>query len=141
MSLDGKRIVRPALPDVVGQGGHEGQQVLAAQVGVDSELQAAGADGVGERQGEIEAQRHVAVRGLQVERGHADAVALQGERAGVQSQPWHVDIVVCQPSVVPVQAAHGVGGCSEVSDYLAGYEAAHADADVDGVGGHVDGDV
>ena len=141
LSLDGKRIVRPALPDVAGQGGHEGLQILAAQVCVDSELQAAGADGVGERQGEIEAQRHVAVGGLQVERGHADAVALHGERAGVQSQPGHVDIVVGQSTVVPVQTAYGVNGCSEVSDYLAGYEAAHTDADVDGVGGHVDSDV
>ena len=140
-SPDGQRIVRPALLHIARQGGHEGQQVLAAQRCVEGQLQAAGADGVGERQGEVEAQRHLAVGGPQVQRRHVDAVALHGQRTGVQPQPGHVYIVVGQPPVVPVQTAHRVGGGSEVGHHLTGHEPPHADADVNRVGGYVDGDV
>ena len=95
-----------------GERREEGHQVVARQLGIHRELHVAGIQRVRERQGHIEADDEVAVGGFQLQVGYFDAVVLHAQWTGVEAQLRHVDIVVAQGTVVPVDAADAISGLS-----------------------------
>ena len=105
-------VLRPPLLHGAGKRREEGHQVVARQLGIHRELHVAGIQRVRERQGHVEADDEVAVGSFQLQVGHFDAVVLHAEWTRVEAQLWHVDVVVAQGTVVPVDAADAISGFS-----------------------------
>ena len=85
ITLDGslhlQRIIRPPVSHALRQVAHKAHQVLTTQLGIHTQAQLAGIDGIHQRQGHIHIHQDIAVRGLQMELRQTDTAILHHDRS------------------------------------------------------------
>ena len=104
----------------------EGQDVLLAQFGIHSELQAARRNGIHKRHWESHVDGDATIGGLQFQPGNLDAVVGDGHFRNMQFKGVETHIPVAQRTVRPTDAAHAVSRCSQVSHQFLHDDFSHA---------------
>ena len=105
-TLDTQRIVRPTIAHTLWQVTHKAHQVLTTHLGIDTQAELAGIDGIHQRQGHIHLYIDVTFGCLQTELGQSDATVLHDYRT---TEVCHLQTtLLLQRQMTHMQAKRGV---------------------------------